>query len=788
MNPRTIIRLRRMRGLGQTISDCARMCRMDRKTAARYLDESVPIRKVKEPRTYRTRKDPIEAFWPEIEAMLNNDKLLKPYMILEYLMDKHKDAFPASYQRSLERRIAQWRIDNQVEKEVTFDQVHWLADVLAMDFTDMTPLAITIRGERFEHKVFHSVLTYSNWEYAQVCFSESFEAVADGLQNSFLAIGGVTHRVRFDSLSAAVNNLAVDKQFRSNFHLLLEHFGTEPHRINVRSPNENGDCESLHGHFKDYVDQRLRLRLSREFDSIDDYKNFLKECLAKRNDSRQAAFKAEKLELDPLPRGVFPTYTTLDVRVKSNSVITVKQNRYAVPSCLIGFKVQVRIYADTVELWYLSKKQFQMPRLIGKDKEYIDFRYVIDSLVRKPNAFESYRYREHMYPTLEFRKAFDSLVKHFGDHRAIRLYLKILHTAKQENVATLQGLLTQINSNVESLTAATITAKLKELHSTDSGSVDIDVNVETPDLDDYDGLLEHKEVLNEPATQPNEPAIKGVDNDSIDASTQPIRTGFPFETTSVADDAIPGTELGTASGPGELEPFGLLGRTDDDGVPYSNRESRSPSSETIEAGTLQNMVPDQLEPNSIVGSSPDGSTSDGRVPKADEQCSRIRSTWLGENVIANRVRRNPASRRSHRMLCPMLVAGSTSAACEEGAKTTTVAEQTWTSVGVDHRRSWLCSTIPRGDGSALYTDSRPLRKVEYSIEFESTILEMGKHLQGPDDNGGRHRSTRTSQYDSGAEHTQLPTRRGEPGTPEASRFLQTESFPWGFLIAAKVEM
>lgn len=393
-----------------------------------------------------------------------------------------------------------------------------------------------------------------------------------------------------------------------------------------------------------------------------------------------------------------------------------------------------------------------------------------------------------MYPTLEFRKAFDSLVKHFGDHRGIRLYLKILQTAKQESLAVLQSLLTQINSNVESLTATTIVAKLKGLHSTDSGSVDIDVNVETPDLDDYDRLLEYKEVLDEPATQPNEPAIGGVDNDSIDASTQPIRTGFPFEATSVADDASPGAEPGTASGPRELEPFEFLGRIDDDGVRNANGESRCTSSETIEAASLQNMVPDQLESNSIIDSPPNGPTADGRVSETDEQCSVIRSTGFGENVIANRAGRSSASRRTHRMLCPMLVAGSTSAAREEGATTTSVAEQTWTIFSVDNRRSWVCTTNTRGDGSALYTDRRPLREDEHSLEFESSVFEMGKHLQGPDDNGSGYGSTRSSQYDSGAEHTKLPIGGSQPGTSEAIRFLQRENSNWGFLIVAKVEM
>ena len=72
------------------------------------------------------------------------------------------------------------------------------------------------------------------------CASESFEALSQGIQGSFLAMGGVTQRIRNDSLSAAVNNLSTDRHFTTNYQSLLNHFHVEPHRINVRSPNENG--------------------------------------------------------------------------------------------------------------------------------------------------------------------------------------------------------------------------------------------------------------------------------------------------------------------------------------------------------------------------------------------------------------------------------------------------------------------------------------------------------------------------------------------------------------------
>jgi len=48
----------------------------------------------------------------------------------------------------------------------------------------MTDLAVTIQNQTFPHLLCHFVLTYSNWETGTVCFSESFESLCEGFQNT----------------------------------------------------------------------------------------------------------------------------------------------------------------------------------------------------------------------------------------------------------------------------------------------------------------------------------------------------------------------------------------------------------------------------------------------------------------------------------------------------------------------------------------------------------------------------------------------------------------------------
>ena len=61
-----------------------------------------------------------------------------------------------------------------------------------------------------------------------------------------------------------------------------------------------------------------------------------------------------------------------------------------------------------------------LPRCCGDRGVVLDYRHVIDHLLRKPGAFERYRYREQLFPGLLFRQAYDHLVARAGSTGAGR--------------------------------------------------------------------------------------------------------------------------------------------------------------------------------------------------------------------------------------------------------------------------------------------------------------------------------------------------------------------------------
>jgi hypothetical protein len=119
------------------------------------------------------------------------------------------------------------------------------------------------------------------------------------------------------------------------------------------------------------------------------------------------------------------------VKVDSGSLIYVDRNVYSVHSRLIGEKVEARLGAEIVEVWYAGRKVEDLARLRGRGKHRVDYRHIIDWLVRKPGAFENYRYRAELFPTSRFRMAWDAL-RETSPLRANKRYLEILELAAKE--------------------------------------------------------------------------------------------------------------------------------------------------------------------------------------------------------------------------------------------------------------------------------------------------------------------------------------------------------------------
>jgi hypothetical protein len=251
-----------------------------------------------------------------------------------------------------------------------------------------------------------------------------------GVQEALFRLGRIPEYHQTDNSTAATHNLTSGKRaFNDDYLELMQHLGMEPRTIAIGEKHQNGDVEALHGALKRRLKQHLILRGSTDFESIAAYEAWLWEILDKANRLRTKRLTAELTAMRPLHAERAPEFTEKDVRVTSRSTINVNYNVYSVPSRLIGETVRVRIYDDRLEVFYGGDLQLILERLLGKGGHTIDYRHIIWSLVRKPGAFLRYKYREDLFPSLTFRRAYDRLSEIHPEYKASLEYLRILHLA-----------------------------------------------------------------------------------------------------------------------------------------------------------------------------------------------------------------------------------------------------------------------------------------------------------------------------------------------------------------------
>ena len=459
---------------------------MDEKTARKYREIGKLPSDLKQEHDWRTRKDPFEDAWDGIKGMLSINPGLEAKTIFEDLQRKHPGRFADGQLRTLQRRIKHWRATEGPGKEIFFSQVHKPGELCQSDFTHMDKLGVTIGGVPFDHMIYHFVLTYSNWEAGSICFSESFESLSHGLQNALWKLGGVPHRHRTDRLATAVNKETHPEEFTRRYQDLMDHYGLTPCKTNPYSPNENGDVEQRNYRFKKAVDQALLLRGHRDFKDREGYCRFLSKLFGQLNAGRKDRLANELEILHRLPKIRIDSCKKLDLKVGPGCTIRVNHNVYSVSSRLIGEKIQVRLYMECLEIWYGQKKVDTLPRLRGEGKHKVNYRHIIDSLVRKPGAFENYRYRDALFPTSRFRIAYDFLKERYTVQSAASRYLKILYLAAKDSEVAVDNALTILINEGHEISKDAV-QRLMKSNAPVAGPDDI--HIPAIDLSSYDQLL-----------------------------------------------------------------------------------------------------------------------------------------------------------------------------------------------------------------------------------------------------------------------------------------------------------
>ena len=401
---------------------------------AQRIDAGKHQEQAQQKRHWRTRKDPFIEVWDsEVVPMLEKEPKLHSTTLFEALQDKHPGEYSNNRKRTFQRRVKAWKALHGPDKEVMFRQIQVPGREGLSDFTEITNFTVTVAGEPLNHRLYHFRLAFSSWSYIKVILGgESYEALAEGLQEALWRLGGAPLEHRTDSLSAAYKNLAKDAQedLTVRYQALCRYYGMEPTRNNRGVSHENGAVESPHGHVKRRIAQGLLLRESSDFESIDAYRQWLDGLIRRFNRRCADALAIERPTLQELPQHRTTDFTEQVVTVTTNSTLETKRVLYSVPARLIGERLRLHIFDDRIEGYIGSQLTITLPRVRVLDHNRrarcIDYRHIIEQLVRKPQAFRLSQLRDDILPNAAYQRIWATIDTHLEPRTACKRIVGIL--------------------------------------------------------------------------------------------------------------------------------------------------------------------------------------------------------------------------------------------------------------------------------------------------------------------------------------------------------------------------
>ncbi|MFY0584387.1 IS21 family transposase [Cystobacter fuscus] len=415
---------------------------MDRKTARKYVKEGKFPSELEQERTWRTREDPFEEQWEGLAERLKEAPELEAKTLFEELCAREPGRYKPGQLRTLQRRVRQWRAQQGPEKQVFFAQEHRPGEAMQTDFTWANELEVTVEASPSRTCCVTRCCRTPTGN-GRRCATRSPWRPSSASAGGRLPAGKVPRYHQTDNSTSATHDLRNGKRDSTpSTRCSRSTWAWSRARLKWKK-EQNGDVEALNGALKRRLLQHLLMRGSRDFQSAVEYESWVQGVLEKANRLRGAKVEEELAAMRALSVQRLVEYSELEVVVTAWSTIRVQHNTYSVPSRLVGQRVRVRVRRQAGGA-ARGKPQLVVDRLVGRNGHRINYRHIIWSLVQKPGAFAQYRYREDLFPSLVFRRAYDELQRVHAGRAADVEYLRILHTAASTLEAQVEQVLARL--------------------------------------------------------------------------------------------------------------------------------------------------------------------------------------------------------------------------------------------------------------------------------------------------------------------------------------------------------
>jgi len=294
-----------------------------------------------------------------------------------------------------------------------------------------------IAGKRETVQVFVMRLNYSRRAFVMAFPAQKQEAFFEGHVHAFRHLGGVTHRLAYDNLKAAVQKVLEGhtRREQERFVIFRSHYLFESHFCTPGQGHEKGGVE----HEVGFARRNFMVPIP-EVASFDELNaHLLAACLAddlRKVDGHEVtigqAWQMEKPYLLPLPEWDFDCCTIKPVNLIPYSQVEFDTNRYSVPADTLYRNLVIKAYPFRVKILHGNDTLAEHPRCYGHKQDIFDPLHYLPLLEQRPGAFE------HAKPIRRWRKQWPAVYEQLlarlrADEResqAVREFVGILKLHK----------------------------------------------------------------------------------------------------------------------------------------------------------------------------------------------------------------------------------------------------------------------------------------------------------------------------------------------------------------------
>jgi transposase len=260
---------------------------------------------------------------------------------------------------------------------------------------DWSHEVVLINGTTVIVKVAHVRLCHSRMPFVRAYPRESQEMVFDAHDRAFAFFKGACSRGIYDNMKTAVEAIFVGKArlYNRRFLQMCSHYLVDPVACTPASGWEKGQVENQVGNVRErFFTPRLRVK---SYEELNDWLLDRSIAYAKahrhpefRDRTVWEVFEAERPRLVPYT-GRFDGFHAVPASVSKTCLIRFDNNRYSVAASAIGRPVEVRAYADRIELRQDGRPVGEHRRCFGRDQTIYDPWHYVPVLARKPGALRN---------------------------------------------------------------------------------------------------------------------------------------------------------------------------------------------------------------------------------------------------------------------------------------------------------------------------------------------------------------------------------------------------------------